>query len=56
MASFKATKPKRALCWICDKRLYAGGRSYVEIEIDGVKRPVHASCEAAIRARGKEDT
>lgn len=41
----KYTKPvMRTLCWICDRRLYAGGRSYVMIEIDGVQRPVHASC------------
>jgi hypothetical protein len=40
-----ANKPAPGgLCWICDRRLYAGGRSYVLVTIDGVERPVHGDC------------
>lgn len=48
MSAWKATKPKApgGLCWVCDKRLYAGGRSYATAVIDGVERPVHAACKA----------
>jgi hypothetical protein len=43
--SAKFTAPvQRTLCWHCDRRLYAGGRSYRMVLIDGVPRPVHAFC------------
>lgn len=46
MGAWKARKPvKRDLCWICDRRLYAGGRSWAEVEIHGVMRPVHVTCK-----------
>lgn len=47
------TKPKApgGLCWNCDKPLYAGGRSYVQQEIDGVMRPVHKRCDHPIEVR-----
>jgi hypothetical protein len=32
-------------CWLCDRRLYAGGRSYVTIVgEDGHPRPAHDFC------------
>ena len=56
MSSWKAKQPRvRDMCWICDRKLYAGGRSYRKIEIDGVMRPVHAGCiDAEKRAREDE--
>jgi hypothetical protein len=45
--SAKFTKPKAKVpfCWVCDKRLYAGGRAYVEVKMeDGYFHPVHDFC------------
>lgn len=46
MASFKATKPRARvpICWHCDRQLYAGGRIYVEVMVDGYARPMHTAC------------
>lgn len=40
------TKPRApgGLCWHCDRQLYAGGRSYRMVLIDGTERPVHDFC------------
>lgn len=33
------------VCWLCDKKLYAGGRAYVLVESDdGHKHPAHKRC------------
>lgn len=42
----KFTKPKAigVLCWGCDRKLHAGGRSYVLAVVDGVQRPFHGQC------------
>ena len=46
MGDFKATLPRAnpPVCWLCDKRLYSGGRMYVMREVDGVMRPCHGHC------------
>lgn len=41
---FRQPKARGRLCWLCDRRLYAGGRAYRLVELDGVLRPVHALC------------
>jgi hypothetical protein len=43
-STFKKPLVPGGLCWNCDRRLYAGGRSYKMVEIDGVMRPVHKHC------------
>ncbi len=49
MGSWKATQPRAnpPICWICDKRLYGGGRCYDLIAVDGQAdpRPVHKTCK-----------
>lgn len=39
-------KPRAAVpvCWLCGKRLYAGGRSYVIVVDNGVEHPAHRTC------------
>ena len=41
---FTAPRAIGGLCWLCDRRLHAGGRSYKTAVVDGVERPVHARC------------
>lgn len=51
--SWKAKEPKLAVppvCWGCDKKLYAGGRSYVmRADEQGIERPYHKSCDPEAR-------
>ena len=45
--SSKFTQPRAAVpfCWLCDRALYAGGRSYVTItDEDGHTHPSHHYC------------
>ena len=37
-------KPTRPSCWLCDRRLWAGGRSFVIIRRTAKKHPAHKSC------------
>lgn len=42
---FTKPKAKGGLCWVCDRRLYAGGRAYVMVtDSQGFERPVHDFC------------
>ena len=45
-AKFQTTqRAKVPLCWVCDRKLYAGGRSYVTItDEQGNEHPAHKSC------------
>jgi hypothetical protein len=46
--AWKAKQPRvnPPICWLCDKRLYAGGRAYDLISVEGQEtpRPVHRTC------------
>ncbi len=47
MSEFKATKPRAnpPICWVCDKRLYGGGRFYETVADEaGHQHPAHVSC------------
>ena len=35
---------KVAICWLCDRQLWAGGTSYTTIIEDGHERPAHKYC------------
>ena len=52
----KPKHKKRAnppVCWICDRKLYAGGWQYELIEDEaGNEHPVHVSCARYRRAHG----
>jgi len=37
-------KTNPPLCWICDRRLWVGGRSFVIIQEDGQEHPAHKGC------------
>lgn len=51
MPKFRQPKANPPICWICDRRLYAGGRAYVIIVgEDGHEHPVHRQCAASARA------
>jgi len=41
---FERPRAKVPFCWICDKLLYAGGRSYTMIVEDGIQHPAHKEC------------
>lgn len=46
MGAFKAKLPRAnpPICWLCDGRLYGGGRFYALVEVDGASRPAHKTC------------
>lgn len=37
-------RAKVAICWLCDRRLWAGGTSYTTIIEDGHEHPAHKYC------------
>ena len=53
MGSIRFTQPRAnpPICFFCDKKLHAGGRSYEKVrEPDGLIRTYHISCAKAYRA------
>lgn len=37
-------RAKVAICWLCDRKLWAGGTSYTTIVEDGHEHPTHKFC------------
>ena len=60
MATTYTKEIKRTLCWICDRKLYAGGRSWIwgkydDGTLDGAYKPIHKSCAKAESVEVMED-
>lgn len=47
----KQPRARVPVCGVCDRQLYAGGRSWAEMRDDGgILRQAHKSCVAAVTA------
>lgn len=54
MPTFKSKQPRAGVpfCWICDRRLYGGGKFYAEVIDDaGYPHPAHKTCANEERER-----